>query len=658
MSGSERRLILVGNPNVGKSLLFNALSPSYAEVSNYAGTTLDCSRGAYIEDPSFLVIDTPGCYSLRGPSDEERATREILSALAEGDLLLNVLAAGSLVRDLFLTSALIEAGLKPALIIINQIDECEKQGLTLDLVALSKSLGLPVIAVSALTGAHIVELKSKLSELILAKTTPRTVPTGTRLATVKELRSEADRHFRASQKTSNASNTSEQASEQWLSDLLIHPVWGVLIAGLFFAMVLYQFLGVWIAGDLVNLLEKSILEPLWTNNLRAFFAGFLPVSLVWDCGGNPAALAPFALHFPAGLNAASPEMLTNLQALQSNPACSQNYLFSAADGLGMKLAAGSLLPALTWATGLITVLLGQYGVLTITVTYLLGVLMPLVFFFYLSWSLLEDSGYLPRLALLADRFMVSLGLNGRGVIPLTIGFGCVTMAMVTTRMLPTRREQTIAMILLAFAIPCSAVLGIIQGLLVRLGGLEGWLIWCGIIVATLLITGNIAQALIPGKAAPLFIELPRLRWPNPNNVLRKSTHRTWFFLLESGVAFFWAALVVALFQVTGLLGGIIEAFNPLIVGLLHLPESVSVSFLLGMIRRDFGAFGLLDLPLSKVQAVVAATTLTLFLPCIATLAVMIRERGWGLSLGIWFGSWVLGFGVGGILTRILEYFSF
>jgi ferrous iron transport protein B len=332
------------------------------------------------------------------------------------------------------------------------------------------------------------------------------------------------------------------------------------------------------------------------------------------------------------------------------------YVFSPADLID-KPGERTELKQTIWSS-IGTILAGKYGLLTLTITYLLGVLLPLVWFFYLSWALFEDSGYLPRLSVLADGFFRKIGLNGRGIIPLVLGLGCVTMAMVTTRLMTNKREQLIMMILLAIAVPCSAQLALIQGLLVKMGGLNGWLIWVGVILSVLCLCGFLANKLLPGIPTPLIMDLPPLRIPRLNNLILKANQKSWFFLKESGIAFFWASAAITIFQVTGILHLIIEGLKPLISGILHLPKEVALSFLLGMVRRDFGAFGLLDLPLNNIQIVTACVTLTLFVPCIATLGVMIRERNAKTAFGIWFLSWFIGFGVGGLLTRVLEFVGF
>lgn len=260
---------------------------------------------------------------------------------------------------------------------------------------------------------------------------------------------------------------------------------------------------------------------------------------------------------------------------------------------------------------------------------------------------------MPRLAVLLDGILSKIGMNGRAIIPLILGLGCVTMASVTTRLLSTKREKLIALTILGFTIPCSAQLGVIQSLLAKSGGISSWLIWLGVISLVLILTGTIMNKFLPGKSTPLLIDLPPLRLPRLSNVFYKAKTKVIFFMGEATGVFFLAALIVAIMQVTGLLNKVISIFEPVTVNLLHLQKEVAISFVLGMVRRDFGAFGLTELPLSTNQITIASIVLTLFVPCIATVSVMIKEQSLKVALSIWFSAIILAISIGSILANIL-----
>jgi ferrous iron transport protein B len=299
------------------------------------------------------------------------------------------------------------------------------------------------------------------------------------------------------------------------------------------------------------------------------------------------------------------------------------------------------------------ILAGEFGVVTMTVTYVLGLLFPLVVGFYAFLAIMEDTGYLPRLAVLVDRALSGIGLNGRAVIPLIIGFGCVTMATITTRLLGTQREKTIATAILGLTIPCSAQLGVILGLLSKTGSWTAWATYCATMFVVLVAVGTILDRVIPGQSSPLLIDLPPLRLPQWKNVARKTWSKSWGFLVEATPLFALGALIVGVMKVTGALEVVINGLSPAVTGLLHLPREAATCFIMGLIRRDFGAAGLTDLPLSPSQMVVSLVVITLFVPCIATVTVLFKERGWKEAMTLWMGSWVLAFAIGGVLAAFL-----
>lgn len=679
---------MVGNPNVGKSSLFNLLSESYVDVSNYAGTTVEITKA--LTEWGHL-IDTPGAYSISSFNEEEKVTQEELSSIGEGDFAINVVNAQSLEKDLFLTLHLIDLSI-PFIFVINQIDELEASGSNYDLKRLEMILGVKIFPVSCRTGEGVSELKKFLQNHEPLAKAIESIDLKQKISKFKEeysvessfealmlLEGDARLHqkFKVNFSPEESKNQiyhqrrervdrivklivksppkEDSPLQKKLDSFLMHPVFGSLF-GVFVGFIfLYQVLGVMVSGSLVNFLENNLLDRYWTSPIRWTVAQVLPVEI---SPRTPSVAKKWKISLPidqSGLGIlTSQNGLTpfkkEFEIAKLKPT-DLNYVFGPQDGSpGQTIALKS-----TFWSALGTVLVGKYGVLTLAVTYLFAVLLPLVWFFYLSWSLMEDSGYLPRLAVLADGFMRRIGLNGRGVIPLVLGLGCVTMAMVTTRLMKNRREQLIMMVLLSIAIPCSAQLAIIQGLLAKVGGLVGWLIWAGTIISVLALTGLAANFLIKGKGSGLILEIPPLRVPQVKNVFRKTYTKTIFFMKEAGLAFFITSFVLALCQISGLLDWVIVLMKPAVSGILHLPEDVAISFLLGMVRRDFGAFGLLEIPLNIIQVITVSVALTLFVPCIATLGVMIKERGFFVAVGIWLLSWVLGFGIAGILSRFLEF---
>jgi ferrous iron transport protein B len=275
--------------------------------------------------------------------------------------------------------------------------------------------------------------------------------------------------------------------------------------------------------------------------------------------------------------------------------------------------------------------------------------------FFIAFSIIEDSGYLPRLAMLVDRLFKGIGLNGRAVIPLVLGFGCDTMATVVTRTLETRRERVLSTLLLALAIPCSAQMGVIFAILA--GNPGALLIWGGMVGLVLLLVGYIASRILPGTNPSFYMEIPPLRLPQLSNVLVKTYSRMEWYFTEVLPIFILASILIWLGKLTGLFDWIIAGLEPL-VSFVGLPQETAVAFLFGFFRRDYGAAGLYDLAsegiLSGTSLVVAAVTLTLFVPCIAQFAVMTKERGVKTALAIALFIFPFAFAVGFLLNQSLQ----
>jgi len=283
-----------------------------------------------------------------------------------------------------------------------------------------------------------------------------------------------------------------------------------------------------------------------------------------------------------------------------------------------------------------------------------ALILPIVGTFFLVFSLLEDTGYFPRLAMLVDRLFKQIGLSGRAVIPIVLGFGCDTMATMVTRTLESARERIIATLLLALAIPCSAQLGVILGLLAVYPG--ALVVWMLVMVAVFLLIGYLSARVLPGENPVFYMEIPPLRLPQARNVLVKTLTRMQSYFLEILPLFLVASVILWAGKMSGILDLVVKGMTPL-VRALGLPGEATAAFIFGFFRRDFGAAGLYDLQnrglLSPVQLTVAAVTLTLFVPCIAQFLMMKKERGLRTSLGIFVFVSVLAFSVGWGLNRLL-----
>ena len=600
-SGCET-VVLVGNPNVGKSVVFNALTGTYVDVSNFPGTTVELTRGRIGEHD---LVDTPGVYGVSSFNDEETVARDII---VSGDIIINVVDAVHLERDLFLTLQLVDMD-KRMVVALNMADEARKRGVGIDRDLLEDLLGVPVVETVAVDGKGIDDLIAALprartghADVELERDIVEMVAhTGTRAEALLVLEGDpfiSERHGIEPADTRDAiylrrrhrvndlcghvitESTQGASFSAKLSHAMMHPLTGVPLL-LALLVVMYVVIGQWIAGGVVGFLEGDIMN-----------AHYVP--------------------FIQGL-------------------------------VGRLFAPGS---------PVYTILAGEFGVLTMTPTYLLAVILPLVAGFYALLALLEDSGYLPRIAALTDRSLTSMGLNGRAIIPLILGLGCITMGTLTTRILGSKRERFIATALMAIAVPCSAQIAVIAALMTKTGPAYA-AAYFGILMAVFVAVGTVLNKLVPGTSTDLLIDLPSLRIPRLDNVVRKTGMKVYHFMKEVTVFFVVGAVLISTLQVTGVIDWIMQVARPLTVGWLGLPPQAARAFVMGFVRRDFGAAGFFTMNLSDAQLLVAMVTITRFVPCIASTMVVLKERGWAYTVGLMVGSIGFAFLFGGIVARIV-----
>ncbi len=293
-----------------------------------------------------------------------------------------------------------------------------------------------------------------------------------------------------------------------------------------------------------------------------------------------------------------------------------------------------------WLYGIVTryvpthflraLLVGDFGVISMGLTLAIGVVLPIVTFFFLFFAVLEDSGYLARLTVLANRVFNIMGLNGRAVVPMVLGLGCDTMATLAARVLDTAKARLIVTFLLALGVPCSAQLGVVMAMASDIGPAALAIVF-GVVIAELFAAGYVASKVIPGPPSDFIVEIPLLRMPVPANVIQKTLRRAEWFLREAMPYFLLGTGALAVMQQVGLLQLIQRAMQPVLQSLLSLPPEASYAFLVGFLRRDYGAAGLFDLRydgrLDNLQTVVALVTMTLFVPCLANFLVMVKEQG-------------------------------
>ena len=600
-----RRIALVGPPNVGKSVLFNRLTGRYATVSNYPGTTVEVARGRCRALGGAEVLDTPGLYSLTPITEEERVTRDLLRGLRPGDCVVHVVDAKNLGRLLPLTLQLRAAGL-PLVLVLNLMDEARELGLAVDAAGLAALLNIPVVPTVAATGEGVDALLHCLRQNIAAAGKSGcsvATPDSSVLSPQAEL---PPVHL----------DGEPPSGEVALAEAQCWHVAAAVVA----QQVMRQESPVITPGGWRDRLDHWLLEP---------------------ATGVPVLVLALVLGFYVVVGRFGGGILVDLL---------EHHLFDHVINPWVERLANAWLP---WPV-LRDLVAGDYGVITLGVRYSVALVLPIVGSFFLVFALFEDSGYLPRMALLLDRLCKTFGLSGRAVIPLALGFGCGSMATLATRTLETARERVIATFLLALAVPCSAQLGLILGLL---GDRPAALLtWAAVVVLVFMTAGRLAAALTPGAPASFHIELPPLRRPRLGNVLIKTWARLEGYFYEVLPLFVLASVVIWLGRLTGLFQLLVKALEP-VARSLGLPDATAVALLFGFFRRDYGAAGLYDLNqrglMNGGQLAVAAVVLTLFLPCVAQLLIMFKERGWRTALVVAGVTTATAYGTGFLLRMVI-----
>ncbi len=639
--------VIVGSPNVGKSVLFNRLTGAYVTVSNYPGTTVEVTRGkARLGGVEIGVMDTPGMYNLLPITEEERVARAILLNERPA-VVIHVVDAKNLERMLPMTLQLVEAGL-PLVLAVNLMDEAGRLGIEIDIPQLQSLLGIPVRATALANGQGAKALK----QAILERATPLEA-TGQHIDQTIPYPAVIES---AIQGISNLLEGSYPLSRRTLALLLLQDDRETLKYIQERQAHNAQEIEQWIAkaqqqysqplSFVISRAQRQQAQQIFTAVFQVeptrkhSFAGRLSDAMIHPLTGVPILLAAlFLLYEFVGVFGAQilvGWLETNLFNAYINP------------WVDKALAAGVPWPALRSLIG------GEFGVVTLGLRYAIAIILPIVGTFFIAFSIIEDSGYLPRLAMLIDRIFKKIGLNGRAVIPMVLGFGCDTMATITTRTLETRRERVISTLLLSLAIPCSAQMGVMIALLAGAPLLLP--AWLAVIAGVFLLVGFLTARLLPGEQPSFYMELPPLRLPRLRNVLVKTYTRMEWYLREVFPLFIIASVVIWVGTLTGLFDLAVRSLIPF-VRWLGLPDQTAVAFLFGFFRRDYGAAGLYDLKgiMTAAQILVAVVTMTLFVPCLAQFAVTIKERGWKTALGMAAFIFPFALLVGGMVSWILRW---
>jgi len=567
------KILLMGNPNVGKSVVFSRLTGVRVIASNYPGTTVGYTRGeTKLGEDTAEVIDVPGTYTLEPTSEAEEVALEMLHT---GDVVINVVNATNLERNLYLTLQLLEKGV-PVVVALNIWDDTKHLGIDINLDKLRELLGVPVVPTVAVTGEGIKELVENIPKAASPRLPPRSrderwVAVGNIIDQVQHV---THRHH---------------TWRERLADASVKPVSGGIMALVIMAasFIVVRFIGEGLIG--------YVFDPLFNN--------------LW-----------------------APVLMRLSDVLQGG-----GFLHDIVIG---RLIGGQV------------DFLQSFGLLSSGLYIPIAVVLPYVFAFYLVLSLLEDVGYLPRLAIMVDTIMHRLGLHGYAIIPTLLGFGCNVPAVLATRILESKRERFIAATLISIAIPCAALQAMIFGL-VGARGVQYVVIVYGTLFIVWIILGVILRFAVRGFTPELLIEIPPYRLPLWRAMLQKVWMRVSGFLAEAIPIILGAVLVINILYFFGVFEAIASFTAPVVTNLLGLPEEAVTAIVIGFLRKDVALGMLAPLALSAKQLVIGSVVLAMFFPCIATFVVLLRELGvvnMLKSMGIMIAAALI---TGGILNLIL-----
>jgi len=632
-------ILLIGNPNVGKTSIFNQLSRKYAVTANYPFTTVELNIDTIrLYGKEFELIDAAGIYRLDNPSEEGQNTRDVIFN-HHPEIIIQVIEAANLERSLILTAQLLELKI-PLIIVLNMIDETVKQGIRINSHVLSEKLGVPVIETIAIEGKGIDEIKKTIRKLTPPETTVQ-YP-----LLVEQFYQDILSRFPSNNKPPLPIVTL-LALEDPFALRWIEQNYGYEIS----EKVSYQ-LNNFIDNHVINL-SIAILnsQQSWLQNI---------VQRVVTQKGEITKfgiqkLGEWSRHPVYGWFIVIGVILFTYLIVGKFGA---TFLVSQLDQHLFMPLVNLINTFISWQF-LNRLLIGDYGLLTTGLFNAIGTVLPIITLFFLVLNFLEDIGYLTNLVILTNRVFKKLGLSGKSILPIILGFGCKTMATLSTRILDSKKEKYIAIFLIGLAIPCSSQMSVNIAALAQ-QPISAFIIVILVLVAIEIVAGLILNRIISEKKHPDFlIEIPPIRVPDLKLLLQKTYYRTIWFLKEAVPLFLLGALILFILHETSGMKLIEWLLRPIVVSLLDLPINFSEALVMSLARSEAGAVLIMNMvkqgELNTIQVMVAIIVITLFIPCISNIMAMIKELKLKNALVMVFVITVTAFLIGGLINFILRF---
>lgn len=631
-------ILLIGNPNVGKTSIFNELSRKYAITANYPFTTVELNIGAIkLYGKELELIDAAGIYRLDHPSEEGQLTRDIIFH-HHPEILIQVIEASNLERSLLLTAQLLELKI-PLIIVLNMIDEMVKQGIRINTRVLSEQLNLPVLEAIAIEGKGMEEIKKTVRQL----NPPTESVTYPRL--IEQFYRQVLEIFPSKNKPPRSIITllllEDPFALRW-----IEANYGTAISNK-------------VADYYTNFLDNNLINPPITLlNSQNTWIQHIVQQVVTQKGEitrfGIQKFGEYSRHPVYGWFIVVAVIFLTYLIVGKFGA---TFLVHELDqNLFSPLI--QLLDALIKIEFLKRFLIGDYGLLTTGLFNAIGTVLPIITLFFLVLNFLEDIGYLTNLIILTNRLFKKIGLSGKSILPIVLGFGCKTMATLSTKILDSKKEKYIAIFLIGLAIPCSSQMSVIIAVM-ALQPVSAFLIVIGVLTIIELTAGLILNRTIPEeKQSDFIIEIPPIRLPDIKLLLRKTYYRTVWFLKEAVPLFILGALILVLLHETGGMRLLEWTLRPLVVSFLNLPIHFSEALVMSLARSEAGAVLIMNMvkrgELSSIQVMVSIIVITLFVPCISNVMAMIKELKLKKALIMVFVITSTAFLIGGVINHLLR----
>jgi len=625
------KILLMGNPNVGKSVFFTELTGIHAISSNFAGTTVSYTEGRLnIGEGDYVLIDAPGTYSLTPTSEVEAVAARLMQSGALA--VICVLDATNLERNLHLAMELKSYNI-PMVYALNLVDVARRKGVIINTALLAQELHAPVIETIAVKKQGLDALKQQLAAVINAPASCENAVCGNCATCASNAPAPQGNPWEQARDITRRVVKYETAQPKFLDrlgDSMLKPFPGLPIA----LLALVLLVGVVVFGGRMIrmpliLLTDGVIIPFFRTMFEGLFARF----------SYGAVLTYRYLFYEGGFQ-------TGYRMFYEKGAFfSTTYdVYSGA--------------ANNFASIMLNVLIGEYGIFVISFQWIVALIFPYVLSFYIAITFLEDSGYLPRVSVLFDNVMRKLGVQGGSLIHVILALGCAVPAILGSRTATTKKEKMMIAAVICFAVPCIAQIGALVALM---SAFSWWmpLAMFAFAIFMFVVVAFIAGKVLRGRVDPLLIEVPNLLMPNPKSYFRKLMIRMKHFLKDAELPMLAAVFIAALLAGTGVLAFTAnQAQIQLIVsGWLGMPEEAVVALILGIVRREMSVAPLLLLNLTYLQAFVAGVVSLLYLPCLSVFGILAKEFRVKFALIIFVGTVVTAIFVGGLVNQIGQLFS-